>query len=146
MKARKLSFSRSIVWWKSMCSLSMLLTTAIVGDSSKKLPSLSSASATRNSPWPVLALVPSICTRPPITMVGSNPAVLNTVAIIDVVVVLPWLPATATPNFMRISSASISARGITGIWRRRASSTSGLEYLTAVEITTTEGWAARLSS
>ena len=72
-------------------------------------------------------------------MVGSNPAALSTAETIDVVVVLPWLPATATPNFMRINSASISARGITGIWRRRASKTSGLAYLTAVEITTTDG-------
>src|SRR5881397_2876997 len=29
----------------------------------------------------------------------------------DVVVVLPWVPATAMPYFRRISSASISARG-----------------------------------
>ena len=35
--------------------------------------------------------------------------------------VLPWLPATAMPSFRRISSASISARGITGILRRSAS-------------------------
>ena len=44
----------------------------------------------------------------------------------DVVVVLPWAPATAMPYFMRISSLSISARGITGICRARAASTSGL--------------------
>ena len=55
----------------------------------------------------------------------------------DVVVVLPWLPATATPYFSRISSASISARGITGMPRRRASCTSGLSLRTAVEATTT---------
>ena len=33
----------------------------------------------------------------------------------EVVVVLPWLPATATPYLSRISSASISARGMTGM-------------------------------
>ena len=55
----------------------------------------------------------------------------------DVVVVLPWLPATATPYLRRMSSASISARGMTGIPRRRASSTSGLSAFTAVEVTTT---------
>ena len=43
-----------------------------------------------------------------------------------VVVVLPWAPATAIANFIRISSPSISARGMTGIWRARAASTSGL--------------------
>ena len=39
-----------------MCSLSILVTTAMVGDSNRKLPSLSSASATRNSPWPSLGV------------------------------------------------------------------------------------------
>ncbi len=53
------------------------------------------------------------------------------------VVVLPWLPATATPYLSRISSASISARGITGTPRRRASATSGFSFRTAVEVTTT---------
>ena len=38
----------------------------------------------------------------------------------DVVVVLPCAPATAIPYFMRISSASISARGITGMLASRA--------------------------
>ena len=54
-----------------------------------------------------------------------------------VVVVLPWVPATAMPYFMRISSASISARGMTGIIRRPASATSGLPARMAVEVTTT---------
>ena len=41
--------------------------------------------------------------------------------------VLPWLPATATPYLRRISSASISARGITGMPQRAAPPrTSGL--------------------
>ena len=48
------------------------------------------------------------------------------VAAMEVVVVLPWLPATAMPYFSRISSASSSPRGITGIRRRRASCTSGI--------------------
>ena len=58
-------------------------------------------------------------------------------AAIEVVVVLPWEPAMAMPCLRRISSASISARGMTGIWRRRASTTSGLSRRTADEITTT---------
>ncbi len=53
----------------------------------------------------------------------------------EVVVVLPWLPATAMPYFRRISSASSSPRGITGICRRRASCTSGFCSSTA-ELTT----------
>src|SRR5713226_4905213 len=55
----------------------------------------------------------------------------------EVVVVLPWAPATAIPYFKRISSASISARGITGIFILCASMTSGLSAFTAEEVTTT---------
>lgn len=54
-----------------------------------------------------------------------------------VVVVLPWVPAMATLDFSRISSASISARRTTGRPRRRASSSSGLPFRIAVEMTTT---------
>ena len=50
-----------------------------------------------------------------------------------VVVVLPWVPATAMPYLRRISSASISARGIVGIWRCRATWTSTLSRATADE-------------
>jgi hypothetical protein len=41
-------------------------------------------------------------------------------------------------DFSRISSASISARRTTGSFRRRASSSSGLPFLIALEITTTD--------
>ena len=44
----------------------------------------------------------------------------------DVVVVLPCEPAMATVYFMRISSASISARGMMGTSRARARTISGL--------------------
>jgi hypothetical protein len=57
----------------------------------------------------------------------------------DVVVVLPWEPATAMPYLSLISSASISARGMTGIARCRATCTSMLSRDTADEYTTT--WA-----
>jgi hypothetical protein len=70
-------------------------------------------------------------------MVGSSPARSRRTAIIEVVVVLPWEPATAIPYFRRISSASISARGMIGTWRRRASTTSGFEGFTAEDTTTT---------
>jgi hypothetical protein len=53
-----------------------------------------------------------------------------------VVVVLPWVPAMAMPCLRRISSASIWARGTTGMWRSRAATTSGLSALTAVDTTT----------
>src|SRR5512139_1913042 len=115
----------------------MFVTTATVGESFRNEPSLSSASATRNSPCPSFALEPRLFSLPPTTAVGSHPAVASTVATMDVVVVLPWVPAIAIPYFIRISSASISARGITGIFRRCASRTSGLSGRTAEETTTT---------
>ena len=49
------------------------------------------------------------------TTVGSRPAWRSTVATRDVVVVLPCEPAMSTQYFTRISSASISARGMIGI-------------------------------
>src|SRR5262249_3642192 len=72
-----------------------------------------------------LALLPIVFKSPPTTIVGSKPALSRTVAIIDVVVVFPWVPATAMLYFNRASSASISARGITGILRQWASTISG---------------------
>ena len=64
----------------------------MVGESLRKLPSLSSASATRNSPWPSLAFVPRLFSLPPITTVGSMPPAASTVATMEVVVVLPCAP------------------------------------------------------
>ncbi|MGB5995223.1 MAG: hypothetical protein WBG20_07390 [Candidatus Deferrimicrobiaceae bacterium] len=59
-------------------------------------------------------------------------------ATIEVVVVLPCVPAIAMPYFIRMSSASISARGMTGIFLRCASITSSLSGRMAEETTTTE--------
>ena len=115
----------------------MFVTTAIVGVSFRKERSDSSASATMKSPLPSRAPEPRTPSRPPTTTVGSSPPRSSTSATIEVVVVLPCEPATATPYFSRISSASISARGITGTPRRRASCTSGLPRWTAVDVTTT---------
>ena len=63
----------------------------------------------------------------------------------EVVVVLPWLPATAIPYFSRISSARSSPRGITGIPRRRASCASGFRSSTA-ELTTSARAPATLAA
>jgi hypothetical protein len=115
----------------------MLVTTAIVGESSRKDPSLSSASRTIYSPFPSRALLPMVFNRPPTTTVGSNPARSRIVAIMDVVVVFPWVPAMAMLYFSRASSASISALGITGIFRRSAARISGLSRRTADDVTTT---------
>jgi hypothetical protein len=118
----------------------MFVMTAITGARRRKEPSLSSASATSSSPSPsrvVLGEASGASTRPPITAVGSRPEHPSTWAMREVVVVLPWLPATAMPSLSRISSASISARGMTGILRRSASSSSAFVARMADEKTTT---------
>ena len=74
---------------------------------------------------------------PPLMTVGSTPPASRIAATIEVVVVLPCVPATATVDLSRISSASISARRTTGTRRSSAASTSGLPRLIAVETTTT---------
>ena len=114
------------------------MTTAMVGGSSKKVPSLSSASATMNSPLPSLAFVPQALSLPPMTTVGSRPPRASTVETIEVVVVFPCAPATRTEYLRRISSASISARRISGtLGSFRAAWNSGFSSETADETTTT---------
>jgi hypothetical protein len=115
----------------------MFVITAIDGHSIRNDRSLSSASATMYSPRPSRALLPNARNLPPMTASGSRPPRASTNAIIDVVVVLPWAPATAIENRMRISSASISARGMTGMPRRVASAISGFVGRTAEDTTTT---------
>ena len=104
----------------------MLVTIATAGLRRRKLPSLSSASATSHWPPPRRALAPAASNCPPITKVGSSPPSASTLAVSEVVVVLPWVPATAMPRRKRISSASISARGTIGMRWARASISSGL--------------------
>ena len=65
------------------------------------------------------------------------PASASRCAIRQVVVVLPWAPATAMPNWKRISSHSIAARGITGMRAARAAASSGLSAGTAEDATVT---------
>ena len=74
---------------------------------------------------------------PPLITVGSKPPASSSAATIEVVVVLPWVPAMATQLFSRISSASISARRTTGSRCARAATSSGLSGLIAEEMTTT---------
>ena len=74
---------------------------------------------------------------PPLITVGSSPAASSKAATMEVVVVLPWVPATATDHLRRISSPSISARRTTGMRRARAALTSGLSGLIAEDTTTT---------
>ena len=74
---------------------------------------------------------------PPLITVGSSPPASSSAATIEVVVVLPCVPAIATQLFSRISSASISARRTTASRRARAAISSGLSRLMAEETTTT---------
>ena len=82
---------------------------------------------------------------PPLMTVGSIPPATRSSATSVVVVVLPWVPATAMLDLSRMSSASISARRTTGRPRRRASSSSALPGLMAEEMTTTSAF-SRLSA
>ena len=74
---------------------------ATSGRRNSRLPSLSSASATSHSPCPTPALEPMSLSSPPTRNVGSRPHWRSTWEIIDEVVVLPWVPATAMPRRMR---------------------------------------------
>ena len=113
----------------------MFVITAMTGSRFRNDASDSSASTTMNSPCPSLALAPAEFRRPPITKVGSRSPAARMLATRLVVVVLPCVPATAMPRFRRISSASIKARGTTGMRLLRAAITSGLLPATAVDVT-----------
>ena len=120
-----------------MWSASILVTTATIGCKCKKDASLSSASATKYLLAPSLAFVPALFTRPPTTNVGSLPSSAKIAEIRLVVVVFPWVPATAIPCRYRISSANISARLTTGTPIACARLISMFLKSTADELTTT---------
>ena len=84
--------------------------TAAVGFSFVKLPSLSSASTTIQSPFPILAFESKDEIIPPFIIVGSIPFSSIILAINEVVVVFPCVPAIAIDCFNRINSPNISAR------------------------------------
>ena len=65
---------------------------------------------TTNQPEPARAWVPSCGISPPIANDGSRPRRSRTNAIIAVVVVLPWAPATTIESARPTSSARSSAR------------------------------------
>ena len=120
-----------------MCSRSMLVTTARIGESLRKERSLSSASATKYSRLADARIGAHGVNASANDDGGIEPPAARTAATIEVVVVLPCMPAMAMPYFRRISSASISARGITGMCCAWAAATSGLSRATAELVTTT---------
>ena len=105
------------------------------GASIRKEPSLSSASATNSAPLPSPAPSPVSVRIPPITYPGSAPLCRRIVVIMLVVVVLPWVPATAMPRRPSITLARAAARCSIRRPRRRASASSGLSARIAVDTT-----------
>ena len=71
----------------------MQVITAASGLNIRNDPSLSSASATNAAPLPSPAPTPVSASTPPIRYEGSAPHARNSVVIIEVVVVLPCVPA-----------------------------------------------------
>ena len=75
---------------------------------------------------------------------GSRPSLSSIVATIEDVVVLPWVPATATVSASLERYESIFARGQMGMPSSRARRTSGLVSGMAVEVTMTWGMTASM--
>ena len=69
--------------------------TAIRGERLKKLLVYPQASATKKSGPPILMFPPISLSMPPTEIVGSAPALSRIELSIEVVVVLPWVPAMA---------------------------------------------------
>jgi hypothetical protein len=134
-------------WWSS----SRLVIAPTSGRSRRKLASLSSASATTHSPSPQPALLgapfgPAPASSPPRKNAGSAPVARSAQMHIAAVVVLPWVPATASSLRRPQSSASSSPRWITGWPRSLARRSSGLSSGTAVETTTSASAGTRSAS
>ena len=94
----------SNVPWCSKWSGSTFVTTEYFGFKNKNELSLSSASAIKISEFPILLLLWISGIIPPTTMYGSFSK--NATLIIELVVVFPWVPATAIPSNSFINSAS----------------------------------------
>ncbi len=120
----------------SRWSASTLVTTASSGRYARNERSLSSASATKMSPVPSCAFAPDSFRLPPMANDGSAPQCCSATVSIEVVVVLPWVPETATARRPAITDASAAARGRMRSPNRRASVISGLSSRIAVDTTT----------
>ena len=91
----------------------MFVTTPISGRSRSTVRSDSSPS-TMSHPSPAPAFPPSCAISPPTSHAGSSPSSARTNAIMPVVVVFPWAPATTIERRNETSSARNSARGLPG--------------------------------
>ena len=86
----------SISLKKSRWSASMFRMISMVGKKDRKLLVYSQASVTNISGPPTRILPPMASSIPPTEMVGSFRASIRISVSMDVVVVFPWVPATAT--------------------------------------------------
>ena len=89
------------------------------------------------SPDPKWAFVPPRFIIPPIAKDGSKPACCSATVSIEVVVVFPWVPATATDLDSDIKRARASARLSISKPLALAANNSGLFPSIALEITKT---------
>jgi hypothetical protein len=117
-----------------------LVTIAYVGWRLRKLRSNSHASATKNGPEPQFEEPPRPGYSPPMRKPGSRRDARSAQAIMAVVVVLPWVPATAIPVLSAISLPRHCEYLRTGMPRSRAPASSGLSSPTAAEITIRSAW------
>ncbi len=76
---------------------------------------------------------------------GSSLQCCNATVSIDVVEVLPCVPAMHATRCPSINAASASARCSTGMPRSRAAANSGLVFLIAVETITADGVSSKTS-
>ena len=123
----------------------MFRITATAGWMWRKESTYSQASQTMVSLWPTRELAPKRGSLPPMMALGSRPPSRKIWVSMAVVVVLPWVPDTATQRLKRlVSRPSISARSKVGMPFSRAATSSGLSFLQAAVYTT--HWASPMFS
>ena len=121
-----------VPWW-SKWSASIFVTIEYLGLMYKNELSLSSASAIKYSELPIWLLLLISGIIPPTTINGSFSK--SATLIIELVVVFPWVPATAIPSNLFIISASSSPLFIFFILLSTMYLYSGFVSLIAVEYT-----------
>ena len=107
------------------------------GCSCKKVSTYSQASQMMVSLPPTRQLLLMSGSLPPIMALGSAPASIKIWVSMDVVVVLPWVPETATSRgYLAVSIPSITERSRVGTPFSLAAASSGLSALHAAVYTT----------
>jgi hypothetical protein len=127
-------------------STSTFVTIAASNPRRRNVPSLSSASTTSHSPASSPAFDPTSLSSLPTRKLGCRSAARRMSVIIDVVVVLPCVPATPRARRVVTMPASASARDRTGMPARSAATTSTFVRGTAELNTTASASAGTLSA